>query len=579
MKRAEFCTLFDYQYLTRGLALYRSLAATGSDFRLRVFCMDERTKVALERLALPSLVPIGLDELESHDPGLLAVKPTRTQVEYCWTATPAVCRYCLEREPELDAITYLDADVMFFRGPQEILDEAGDASVVIVPHRFPQHWKHWEESKGIYNVQYVTFRGDHNGLEALHWWRERCLEWCYNRLEDGKLGDQKYLDDWPTRFAGVHVLEHVGAGVAPWNVKQYQLTEEGGEVAVEGSSLIFFHYHSLRLYRPNRILRWFVTLPAGFHLAPDDIPLAWSSSFRVPRSERRLIWDPYLARVGQALRDVQSSEQGMPVPGVEPAWPKMLTTHALRQLLPSFVRRPLSLLTHEVRRLEFASTRVRGDMLQSTDLSDGWKSVSVAEQMAAGAARELLDPQQSPPYRAFLEGMNVLVADFALPTPVRFLDFGCGTGHYSELLARYFPGRFVYVGCDFSAEMVEAAQSLWPGRDFVRNDIYENCLDLGEFDVICASALVDVLPEVERALDLLLGSDAPHVLLHRQRVARRRTRVVVARAYRDQVSYRTYLSRGDLRQIAERNSRVVSHEFHVVNEVRSFLMSRVDPTC
>ena len=116
----EFCTLFDVNYLPRGLVLYRSLERHCDDFRLRVFCMDEETKDLLDRLRLPRLTAIGLDELEAHDSELLSVKPTRTQVEYCWTATPAVCAYALETEPQLEAITYLDADLMFFRDTDPI---------------------------------------------------------------------------------------------------------------------------------------------------------------------------------------------------------------------------------------------------------------------------------------------------------------------------------------------------------------------------------------------------------------------------------------------------------------------------
>ena len=76
--RNEFCTLFDRNYLPRGLVLYRSLERVCADFRLRVFCMDDETQTVLDRMALPNLRVIGLAELELHDPELLAVKPTRT---------------------------------------------------------------------------------------------------------------------------------------------------------------------------------------------------------------------------------------------------------------------------------------------------------------------------------------------------------------------------------------------------------------------------------------------------------------------------------------------------------------------
>ena len=94
--RYEFCTLFDVNYLPRGLVLYRSLERVCPDFRLRVFCMDAETERILDALALPKLAIVPLAELERHDPELLEVKPTRTQVEYCWTATPAVSPLRLE---------------------------------------------------------------------------------------------------------------------------------------------------------------------------------------------------------------------------------------------------------------------------------------------------------------------------------------------------------------------------------------------------------------------------------------------------------------------------------------------------
>jgi hypothetical protein len=309
--RNEFCTLFDVNYLPRGLVLYRSLERhCGDDFRLRVFCMDARTKQILDRLRLPRLTAIGLDELEAHDRELAAVKPTRTQVEYCWTATPAVCAYALETEPDLEAITYIDADLMFFRDPEPIWQELGDDSILIVPHRYAAPYRAKEETSGTYNVEYMTFRRDERGLEALHWWRDRCIEWCYFRYEDGKMGDQKYLDDWPERFEGVHVLEHPGAGLAPWNVESYELSRRDGDVLVDDRELVFYHYHSLRLYRGATRLRAAGLLSERFRYTRGPVPLVWMTDYPLMPSERELVWDPYLHELGGALKDVRRHDRG-----------------------------------------------------------------------------------------------------------------------------------------------------------------------------------------------------------------------------------------------------------------------------
>jgi hypothetical protein len=63
-------------------------------------------------------------------------------------------------------------------------------------------------------------------------------------LEDGKFGDQKYLDDWTTRFSGVHVLQNLGGGVAPWNVQQYDLSE---------LDLVFYHFHGVKIFKNDQL--------------------------------------------------------------------------------------------------------------------------------------------------------------------------------------------------------------------------------------------------------------------------------------------------------------------------------------
>ena len=288
--RREFCTLFDSNYLIKAVAMYLSLERSCPSFHLTAFCFDELAEQTLPKLGLEHLSVVPLRELEAHDAELLSVKSDRSPVEYCWTSTPALSLFMLETRPDLDEITYLDADLFFFSDPEPLFAEMGGASVLITPHRFSPEYAQ-NAMNGIYNVQFMTFRRDERGLEALQWWHDRCIEWCYYRLEDGKLGDQKYLDDWPERFEGVHVLQHKGGGLAPWNTSQYDVRESEGEIYVDEQPLVFFHYHRVRM-RENDKHDWH---PPGYH---------------VPRRTRRLVYPPYLRALDQALAEIRAVEPG-----------------------------------------------------------------------------------------------------------------------------------------------------------------------------------------------------------------------------------------------------------------------------
>ena len=242
----HFCTLFDRNYLYKGLALYNSLLKHCPDFVLWILCMDDITHAMLTNMGLKNAQLIRLHDFEDEE--LLRAKRSRTVAEYCWTCTPSLLLYVLKNDPSADMVAYLDADLFFFSSPSPIYEEFGDNSIMIIEHRFPEHLRHMEEN-GIYNVQMLIFRNNAPGMECLKWWRDRCNEWCYFRLEDGKMGDQKYLDDWPVRFEGVHVLQHKGAGVALWNIMRYRTNEKHGKVHIDDDPLIFYHFHQFDILR------------------------------------------------------------------------------------------------------------------------------------------------------------------------------------------------------------------------------------------------------------------------------------------------------------------------------------------
>ena len=238
----NYCTLFDSNFLTRGLAMYESLKIHSDTFHLYVFAFDLKSYDLLTKLKLEKVTIISLKEFEDEE--LLKIKKDRSVAEYCWTCTPSIIKYSIEKY-NLTNCTYLDADLYFFSNPSLLIEEMQDNSVLITEHRYSPKYDQ-SDASGIYCVQFMTFKNDLNGMKALNWWRAACIDWCYAKVEDGKFGDQKYLDDWTVRFKGVHVLKNLGGGVAPWNIQQYNLLNKQFE-------LVFYHFHDLRFLKSNKV--------------------------------------------------------------------------------------------------------------------------------------------------------------------------------------------------------------------------------------------------------------------------------------------------------------------------------------
>lgn len=253
--KLNFCTLFNANYLSRGVLLYHSLQRHCKNFHLYVYAFDDKTYEFLKNESYPNLTVISLKQFE--DPELLRIKPTRSAGEYCWTCSSSTILYSIENFG-LDNCTYIDADMCFYSDPKILVDEMGDNSVLITEHRYTKAYDQSLES-GKYCVQFVTFKNTPEGMKVLKWWRDACIDWCYGYIEDGKFGDQKYLDTWTRDFKGVHELKHLGGGLAPWNMQQYLFSREAN--TIKGKELnsgatfeaVFFHFHGLKLFSNDMV--------------------------------------------------------------------------------------------------------------------------------------------------------------------------------------------------------------------------------------------------------------------------------------------------------------------------------------
>jgi hypothetical protein len=245
--------------------MYESLKEHTKDFHLFIFAFDDISYQILKRLNLDYTTIISLGEFEN--PELLNVKPTRSVAEYCWTCTPSTISYVLDRF-KVSNCTYIDADLIFYSDPAVLVDEmyVSRKSVLITEHRFSRLPGWYEEKRGgRFCVQFVTFTDSIDSLDVLETWRLQCIDWCYSRYEEGRFGDQKYLDEWPGRYKNVHILQHQGGGVAPWNTCRYKFRKENNSITgvvrknKQRFEVVFYHFQYVKLLENGKVdIGWYI---------------------------------------------------------------------------------------------------------------------------------------------------------------------------------------------------------------------------------------------------------------------------------------------------------------------------------
>lgn len=240
-----YCTLFDRNYLSRGLALHGSLVRHGGDFRLFILCLDSPTFNALSALALPHVELIPVKTLEDWDRELQAVRSNRSAPEYYFTCKPVLLRYVFANFGEVDRVTYLDSDLYFFSDPGAAEKECVASAIALTSHRFPPRLAHFKRF-GEFNAGWVGVSAVAEGRRFLEWWRARCIEWCRMAVEETRFGDQKYLDQVPGLFRNVVSISHPGVNAAPWNIDGLRVDASATGIDIAGCPLIAFHFHGMK---------------------------------------------------------------------------------------------------------------------------------------------------------------------------------------------------------------------------------------------------------------------------------------------------------------------------------------------
>ncbi len=240
-----YCTLFNKNYIDRGIVMINSLLAVDDEAKIYILCMDNVTKQIIEKEYNGQVICIELSIIEDND--LLRCKNNRSQGEYCWTCTAKLLYYILNVYKEATC-TYVDADMRFYSDPRCLLREMKEngCEIQAIAHNFPMTWKGKQEAEenGRLCVQFNTFSNDVKSMKILLKWAEQCIIEC---TVDSH-GDQKYTDSWCENGA-VNVSKNLGAGIAPWNVGRFVMKNWSEHIVWdkqtrEDYKMVFYHFQS-----------------------------------------------------------------------------------------------------------------------------------------------------------------------------------------------------------------------------------------------------------------------------------------------------------------------------------------------
>lgn len=280
----HLCSVSDYNYLPKLLALYNSLRESQTNpFTLHVVCLDQATKDFIVKKNSQSFLAIDVEDLELSDfqlrysryhgtPSEEAISNASAQkkdpmyVQYCWALAAYTCWYMLEYK-NVASILYVDSDLFFYRDLSGIYEEIGDRSIGVVRHRIDYNPK-----VGEYNVGIVYFANDLAGRGCSRWWKNVLLD-SNNKFagEYGGCGDQKYLELFAPLFGkeNVCVIDETVGHLAPWNMYFHQYPSSHEKVITwngKTQPIYYFHfahfvYENNRSYRSSYRNEWVWGIP------------------------------------------------------------------------------------------------------------------------------------------------------------------------------------------------------------------------------------------------------------------------------------------------------------------------------
>ncbi|QDZ38663.1 glycosyl transferase [Euhalothece natronophila Z-M001] len=151
-------------------------------------------------------------------------------------------------------LLFFDPDIVILSPLDSLIQKLDYHSVLLTPHQtVPESEREaiidneiHSLKVGVFNLGFLGIRNSEQGRKFIAWWRDRCLEFCYDDTPNGLFTDQKWVDLAPAFFSDYLVLQEPIYNVATWNLTHRRVTgslKEG--IYVNGELMCFYHFSGL----------------------------------------------------------------------------------------------------------------------------------------------------------------------------------------------------------------------------------------------------------------------------------------------------------------------------------------------
>jgi len=242
-EQINICTIISKNYLAHARVLTKSFLQNnpkGKVFVLLTDSLEQAFNPNKEQFTLFKIEEIGIKNLKSF-----CFKYTILERN---TGVKASFLKFLTKKFNLEKIAYFDPDIFFVNSLENLWRVLDNKSIVLTPHITDpiKDNKRPTQSEiiksGIYNLGFIGISNSESSQKFLDWWEQKLLEFGFSDVKKGMFTDQKWVDNVPTQFEDVFVINHHGYNVAYWNLMQRNVKIDGGKIWVDDKPMYFFHF-------------------------------------------------------------------------------------------------------------------------------------------------------------------------------------------------------------------------------------------------------------------------------------------------------------------------------------------------